>query len=63
MPGARAGAGPYRLADGEPGSDAEWFEGAASKGRPQLTSASGRAHLEGSVHAAETTGTVTPRAP
>ena len=57
------GAGTQRVralvTDGEPDGDAEWFEGRASKGGLQLTSASGRARLEGSVHAAETTGTVT----
>jgi hypothetical protein len=48
------------LTDGEPGGDAEWFEGqAAGAAAFRLTSASGKARIEGTVEPAETTGTVT----
>jgi hypothetical protein len=47
------------LTDGEPGGDAEWFEGEADKATFSLTSASGKARIEGTVEPAETTGTVT----
>ncbi len=47
------------VTDGEPGGDAEWFEGAYADGRFDLRSAGGKARLEGSVTPAETTGHVT----
>jgi hypothetical protein len=47
------------VVDGEPGGDAEWFEGNAPNKKFSLTSASGRARIEGTVEMAETTGTVT----
>ncbi len=47
------------LADGEPGGDAEWFEGMSQGGRAELTSASGKARLEAHVEPAHATGTVT----
>jgi hypothetical protein len=48
------------VTDGEPGGDAEWFEGpTAGAGRFDLRSASGNARLEGEVSPAETTGHVT----
>lgn len=47
------------LTDGEPGGDAEWFEGAVKDARFDVTSASGKARLEGTVETAQTHGTVT----
>ena len=47
------------LTDGEPGGDAEWFEGQADQATFRLTSASGKARIEGTVEPAETTGTIT----
>ena len=47
------------VVDGESGGDAEWFEGQATDRKFNLTSASGRAKIEGTVEMAETRGTVT----
>jgi len=47
------------LTDGEPGGDAEWFEGGSDKGKFTLTSASGKGRIEGTIEPAETTGSVT----
>ncbi len=47
------------LSDGEPGGDAEWFEGTAEGGVAHLTSASGKARLEAHIEPAHATGTVT----
>jgi hypothetical protein len=37
------------VSDGEPGGDAEWFEGTAEDGRMRLRSPSGKAALDGTV--------------
>jgi hypothetical protein len=47
------------LSDGEPGGDAEWFEGTSRGGRVELTSASRKARLEARIEPAHATGTVT----
>jgi hypothetical protein len=47
------------LTDGEPGGDAEWFEGDAQAGKFNLRSVSGRASIEGAYETEETTGQVT----
>jgi hypothetical protein len=47
------------LTDGEPGGDAEWFEGSSQNGKFNVKSASGKATIDGAVTPAETTGTVT----
>ncbi|HEX2272882.1 MAG TPA: hypothetical protein VHG90_03300, partial [Acidimicrobiales bacterium] len=47
------------LADGEPGGDAEWFEGTSRGGSAELTSTSGKARLEARIELAHATGTVT----
>ena len=47
------------VADGEPGGDAEWFEGRAADNRFSLTSASGRARMEGTVDSTHVHGSVT----
>ncbi len=49
------------VADGEPGGDAEWFEGRAAGNQFTLTSASGKARLQGTVDLAHVMGTVTLR--
>lgn len=46
------------LTDGEPGGDAEWFEGSVENNRFDLRSASGRARIEGTAEMAQTHGTV-----
>jgi hypothetical protein len=47
------------LSDGEPGGDAEWFDGTGTRGKFDLRSSSGRARLEGEVRAQDAHGTVT----
>ncbi len=47
------------VTDGLPGGNAEWFEGPAPDNRFRLTSASGKATIEGMVEDFETDGTVT----
>lgn len=47
------------VADGEPGGDAEWFDGAGSRSSFSLTSASGKARIEGEVRAEHVHGTLT----
>ena len=47
------------VTDGVPGGNAEWFEGRPEGGRFRLTSASGRATIEGTYDMLEAEGTVT----
>ena len=47
------------LTDGEPGGDAEWFEGDAQAGRFNLRSVTGRTSIEGTYETEETHGQIT----
>ncbi len=58
-PPAADGSRRVYLSDGEANGDIEWFPGAVTGGRLDLTSASGRARLTGEVTDTEVRGTVT----